>query len=498
MNLRPHFHFLRPLRSLIFVSAIVLFAGFAGTLWFHLSPDTSWLMALVILLPLLLGLIIAGAAHEPMHRPFALVLPDIRRRQRTFAATSLLISTLTVTLVTRCALPTISPVATLGLVGALCALSCLNRHRGWASLAGNMAMLMFWLGTTLVIGTGLGWAMNAAPAIFLLGGLAVFYASLRFGFSRSSARMRARIPYQASQTMLWSYASHPDMMIRGHAEMLALRNGSKVGISTADSKWPVRSVGSTTSDWLKVIRHANRGGQKRSLSSKMFVNLFAGLLGTIVVFAAIGSFFLHQNFWLILASLPTLELTSRASPMAVGLMTGWTLLLPAFAKSYSALPVRIQLAYPISRQRLAGIVHFQTNIHFAMALVIPMATVFLVSLAGQFETGRYLPAYGLPELLAIDVLLAVLLPLALIAQSAQKKVLFVRADILFMALIYGTALHPAAWSKYALTPAGLFLLIMAAGFSQWLLWRRLKRYYATSDSAYESVFFAPVGATFSK
>ena len=128
MNLRTYLRFLRPVRSLL-VIALFLEAAY---LWahsvFHVDGATARFLALTTALPLLLGIVIAGAAREPMHRPFFLLLPGGPRRLRKATLLALAVSAFAVTFGVACIEPSVSPFATLGLAAGLIALPGINRH----------------------------------------------------------------------------------------------------------------------------------------------------------------------------------------------------------------------------------------------------------------------------------------------------------------------------------------------------------------------------------
>ena len=119
--LTHHARFLRPLSSVLFATAYTTMAFSLSQTFLRFDSGAPQLSALLVALPLLVGVFLAGAALEPLHRPFALQLPGIRERQLRFAVLSTALAALVITAISAWAAPTVSPVASLGLVAALLA-----------------------------------------------------------------------------------------------------------------------------------------------------------------------------------------------------------------------------------------------------------------------------------------------------------------------------------------------------------------------------------------
>ena len=491
MNLRVYLCFLRPLRSLALVGMYSLIAWAWGGGLVHPLDDTAMNIALTVVTPLLLGLFIAGAAHEPMHRPFALLLPNIRRRQRTAAGVSLILAALMMTCVARWVAPAISPVATFGLTSALIALPCLDRHQMLGGAAGGWGAFLGWLLICFFVGSKLVLVMNAVPWLFLIGGLTVSAASLAQGFSRQSLRARVNRLFIAHQTHLFSYASDLVMTAHWREEVAADKNRRAKEPARSGRDWGVRTVGAAPLDWIRVLWHASSGRQKR----RSFLNFqlrFAALVPFSFALLPLIQHFAGRNAnWehLVQLAAPDMALFT----MSTGALSLWILLLqPGMAVYYSFLLVTPQLAYPISRERLARVVFWQTFFQWTAALVVPAPTIFLASLVGQVMSGKFLPGYGLPVLLAFDLPLAALLPLMLAAGAIQRTNLrnLVTLPILFALL--ALAFTRFWWSHSVLSLPGVLGLLMATLASQWLLWRGLRRYYTTTDLVLKSSFVNPL------
>ena len=116
--LTHHLRFLRPLRSLLLIAIFTGQAAFLAKIFLRLDSAAVQLSACLVDLSILVGLFIAGAAHEPLHRPFALLLPGLRLRQLRFAALAIGVAALAATGIAHWAVPTLSPAAALGLIQA--------------------------------------------------------------------------------------------------------------------------------------------------------------------------------------------------------------------------------------------------------------------------------------------------------------------------------------------------------------------------------------------
>ncbi len=493
MNLLVYLRFLRPLRSLVVVAIYTLLAELWGKSLLGLETVTSSFLALAVALPLLLGFFVAGAALEPMHRPFALVLPNIRRRQRANAAVSVLIAAVVATCgATWWANATVSPVATFGLACALSALPCLDRHQRLGGQAGGLAAFLGWLSTCWVIGPKLALAMNTIPWLFLLGGLGICAASLVQGFSRGSFRARADILFIAYQTNFSSYLFHRGMVARWQAEVMAHRNRQKTSRSAPGRDWVVRSIGASSIDWMRVFWHANFGARKQG----SFLNVQLGFAAAILVytFTLLGIIYFigQKDIWAILAQLAAPDPKMFTTKTAAGVGVNFMLLLPGMAMVCASLTLRPQLAYPISRLRLARVVFWQAVVQWTAALVVPATTIFLVSLVGQIISGHFLPGYGLPALLAVDLPLAVLLPLLVATGTVRRPTFRLLATVPIAIAIISAGVTRPHLSGYVLSLPGILGMLGSIAASQWLLWHRLHRQYATSDLTLGTGFVNPL------
>ena len=485
MKLLIYLRFLRPLRSLVIVAFYTGCASWIfGAKIFHLDPGTAWLIALAVALPLLLGNFIAGAAHEPMHRSFALLLPGIRQRQRAAAAVSVLVTALATTGGVAFANPTVSPLATFGLACALVSLPCIDRRQGWARLGSGLASVSIWLFSCLAVGPNLAPALNSFPWVFLLGGLGMSSACLAKGFSRDYLRARAHTLFMAYQTICFSYIYRRGMLARWQAEVAAQNNQLKPGGSTTGRDWKIRSVGSTSLDWMRVFWHANYGGRKRGSFLEVQLPGAAMTFINASVVSGVASFANHTEFWTNLAQVAGTE--SAENPAGAMLQPGMIVLC-----GLMLLPQR--LSYPLSRVQLARIEFWQVAAQSAASLGLVTVSILFASLLGQFVSGKILPGYGLPALLTLDLQMAVLLPLFIAVGKLKRPVVRIFAGVPTVAAMMLTPSITSHWSNQILTIPGILSLLVAAAASQWMLWRRMQRHYATTDMQVGSGFINPLG-----
>ncbi|MEO6992215.1 MAG: hypothetical protein ABI273_01180 [Lacunisphaera sp.] len=477
-----HLRFLRPLRSLLVISGYTLAAKMWAEQEMH---QISSLIALAIALPLSSGFFIAGAAHEPMHRPFALLLPALRKRQRKFAIIAVLVASVATTLATIWATAAlVPPMAIAGLAFALTALPCLKQNGpdGKFGLIGIFALLAcFRFGPD--IGTKLPLLMNSAPWLFLLGGLIVGVVSVVRGFCRESARARASTAYLSQQTVLFSYAFRSGMTAEKEAAAL-IANEKPHRRIRQNSLWTVRSVGPAPLDWMRALWYANFGSRMHG----SFLRIQLRSAGRIALYTCalpviICLFDGNQGYWWNLAQLASPDRTNHEMlPL---------LLQPGLAIIFIFGLVTPTILYPISRQRMARVIFRQSTILSGLALVIPFAVIFFASLIGQIVSGIFLPGCGLPSLLAVDLLLAIFLPLTFLLGTIQTPLLRIIAAVPVILTLFFMTLFRSHWINFALSLPGCALMLTLAGIPQWLFWQRLQHDYATADLTRQTSSITP-------
>ena len=480
MNLRTYLRFLRPVRSLL-VIAVSTWVAFSGEgPWFNIAGETSLFLALTTALPLLLGFAIAGAAHEPMHRPFFLLLPDGTRHLRNATVLAVAVVACAVTGAVAHVEPSVSPFATVGLVAGLIALPCIDRHQSFEGMAGGGIAFLGWIVFNLTAGGLLRPAMMAAPWAFLLGGFALTAASLAWGFSRRHRRERAETPFISFQSIFCMF--HPRLTARRMEGLTPYHTRCGKISFPIGRDWPVRSVGSSTRAWMQVFWHAFAGRRRRN----NFFTIQLALVFPVIVWGLFMALFTGNSHtvsdgWQNLAALAS---STPMRPHSSAASSGWILgaLMQFGAAAFSFLMVPPpQLAYPISRERLARVVFGLSLVQLTVALTLPGATIFLLSLLGQIASGHFLPGGGLPSIVATDLALAVGLPLLACTDSFNRSAMRVFWAVPVGIVTLVAVLACIFWMPYVLTFPGIAVAALVGSASVGLLRLCLRRHYRTCD-----------------
>ena len=482
MTLRTYLRFLRPVRSMLGIALCWVIISDCEPSWFHFDSATSWFLALATALPLLLGFAVAGAAHEPMHRAFFPLLPDGPQRLRRAALLAVAVFAFAVTCAVAYVEPSVPPFASFGLAGGFIALPCINRHRLLEGAAGAIGTIGGWMIFNLTAGGLLRPAMKAAPWAFLLGGFVVAAASLAWGFSRRHLRQRTESLFISLQSSVFSYLFHPRLTARLTEEIALCRNRRAKKDPPVSRDWPMRSVGSSTRAWMRVFWHAFAGRRRRNNFLTIQLTLIAPvIIGGVIMGLSFGNSHTASDYWQSLAALtssaPTRPHASAASPNWI-----WGGLMQAGAAAFSFLMVPPpQLAYPISRERLARVVFGLSLVQLAAALTLPGTVIFLLSLLGQTGSGHFLPGYGLPRIVAIDLVLAVGLPLLACTDLFGHSVLRLFWAVLVVIAIFVAVPACIYGMPHVLTFSGIAVAALVASLSVGFLWLCLRRHYRTCD-----------------
>ncbi len=491
MNLRVYLRLFRPVSSLTFTAIYTVIARAEGAL-FHLDTPTAWFLAFAVALPLLLGFSLAGAAHEPMHRSFILLLPNSTRILQRATVAALLVFGVFATLAAALANPAVPPPATFGLTCALLALPCIDRHQHAYGMAGMLVGLAAWIVMNFFIGEDLPVAMAAAPWTFCVGGMAIAAAAIAVGFSRKHLRERVQFYFSATPGSFVSVFDRQTIARQRQEYLLSReRRGSRTMKRGRD--WPVRSVGASTAEWMRVLLHGFWGRRRNgslSRSTLYFTGMFALYAFGMPFLFRLLDHLIHEStvapsYWETLAQF-TGPLSKPGHKPSMAMMSMMApLLQPGFAALYAVSIIRPQLPYPISRHRIARTVFGLSLLQLSVALLIPGSVLFLVSLLGQFLSGRIAADYGLDSVVGIDLLLAIGLPL--LSCSGTFKYSAVR---FLWAILLGGTMAAASflrddWIPVALTAPGLLIAISSSGGAIGLLWLSLQREYRVRDFLFE-------------
>lgn len=490
-SLLIHLSFLRPIRSL---AVIAIYTALAGALARHLldlDTATSWLVSLNVAFPLLAGFFAVGACHEPLHRSLTLTLPGIRTRQRNTTAIALGAVALIATVGTAWWSHTrVSPFASFGLAFCLSALPCLNEYRRLAGQAGVIAAIAAWFLLCQFAGSALVGVMIELPWLFLIGGLIGGTVAVVAGFSRPRTRSRADTLFIAPQTLTCSYLFHPGMAAGWQAEQLARRNPQQRTMPGQD--WNQKVV-NTTQGWRAVLWHAQFGASQRSsfLRPHLRTTLVA-IVGVLMIASVAYGFSKGSGYWQFVAQCVAPDMAVLRSGGAAGVGGNFAIILPMMAVLEAVMLLSPPITFPISRRRLAQIAFSQALRQWAVALILPAVSLWLLSCLGQILSGKYRSALALTATLGALLPLAALLPW-LVATGTIRRPLFriLAALPVGMALMIFTVAHPL--QKMALTPAGLAVVALATVGGLALLRHRLHRDYATADLTQNSGFAQFIG-----
>ena len=494
MTLRTYLRFLRPVRSSLVIALYTGIAASFGHSMFRLPGVTSLFLALSTALPLMIGIAVAGAAHEPMHRAFFLLLPDGPRHLRNATLLAVAVFACAVTCAVAYVEPSVPPLATLGLAAGLIAVLCLDRHQRLAGMAGWTGALWGWILFSLTAGERLRPAMIAAPWVFLLGGMALTAVSLVEGFSRRHLRQRAETLFVSFQSRVFSYLFNPHLMARQIDEM-ALYQGRRTKIGFPPGRdWPVQSVGSSTRAWMQVVWHAFAGRRRRGNFLALQLSMVAPVIAGGLVFPlatgfAMGRLHTLSDYWQSLAAMAAPENLLPTSKAADSM---WIVggVMQAGAAAFSLLlTISPQLAYPISRERLTRVVFGLSLVQLAVALALPAAAIFFLSLCGQIASGRFWPGFGLPSIAALDLALAVGLPLLACAGAFRRPVMRMLWTVpIGFALLIAIILR-GQWMPHVLTFSGIVATALVASANVGLLWLCLQHRYRTCDLLFDPGLF---------
>lgn len=464
--LAHHARFLRPLRSVLLAPLLATIAFSLSETFLRLDLAAAKLSACLVALPLLAGIFIAGAAHEPLHRPFALLLPGLRERQRRFAIFSTVLAALAITSITLWITPAIPPAANLGLIAALVALPQLGSHRFQGFLSSHTTEFFVWLLLCLAFASNFAHLLTTFPFPLLLLGFGIAAFCFYRGYSREICRRRARIPYISVQTRFFCHLFQSAASERWQNECKAARQNPSVPAPTLVRRRSIQPLDSSAIAWLPVLRELASGERRTTGSHHLARTAAVLLLAGFAIGPSIGLARGQPDYFTALAHI--IDPRVSINVLCIGAMAFWlSVTLPTFP-------------LPISRARLgrAVFLHFVTC--WLFALLVPVAVLLLPSLVGQWVSGQTLPAFGVHPLLVTTLTLAPLLPLVLDANLNGVR----RHMMMFLTISLAVILPLFVEKKFALyriePVGGLIFTSLIAGSLVFMRWRIL-RHYATFD-----------------
>jgi hypothetical protein len=464
--LTHHARFLRPLRSVLLVPHLATIAFSLSQTFLRLDLAAAKLSACLVALPLLAGIFIAGAAHEPLHRPFALLLPGLRERQRRFAIFSTALAALAIASITRWTTPAIPSAAALGLIAALVALPQLGSHRFQGFLSSHTTEFFVWLLLCLAFASNFALLLTTFPIPLLLVGFGFAAFCFYRGYSREICRRRARTPYISVQTRFFCHLFQSAASERWQNECKAAGKNPSVPVPTLVHRRSIQPLGSSAISWLPVLRELAFGEWRNAMSHRLAWTAGVMLLGGFALFPVIGVARGQPDYFTSLAHI--IDPRRSINVQCIGAMAFWvSVTLPTFP-------------LPISRARLGRTVFLHFVTCWLFALLMPVAVLLLPSLVGQWVSGQTLPAYGVRPLLVTTLTLASLLPLVLAANLNPAR----RHITMFLSISLTVILSPFLEKRiavYRLEPVGgLIFAALIAGSLLLMRWHIL-RHYATCD-----------------
>jgi len=284
MTWRLYLKFLRPLRSLIAVTLYALMAWALAEMWWRDSRGEAVLPTLVVALPLIGGLFAAGAAHEPMHQRFAMLLPGLRRSMQAKTTIIVIIMTVAVTWLTFRLWPEIPVGASFGLIVAAMAAPCLGQHRHPGNKWELLLLVLLWALTVGIGGTRLSAAMNTVPWLWLVSGVGAAGAFFALGFSTEVCRLRAGTRFLAPQTMFFNLSIMRDLI-------LERQMAAKQKTSRCDEMWRIaqaRRRRVTTWDWVAAMRFGQVGNARQIPMWKAMLRMVLACIVGLAVILFIG------------------------------------------------------------------------------------------------------------------------------------------------------------------------------------------------------------------
>lgn len=465
MSTNVHWLLLRPGRFLFF-SLYVSFLLVCVATTSRLGASGASLTALQwwgMLFPMAVGMTLASMLHEPMHRPFGLLLPGARRR---FFG---------------------SHVIAVSLVALGCALvgHFVDRTLPVAGLAGiAAAALSFalpfepdfrWSGSRALAGAGLAGAVVAIRCAgeikgFLLGqpwlggGVALAIAVINFAaaFSTHERRRRALTPF----------TSHLSSFLDPELMALCVKERTARG-APSRRHWRLWPAGGSLRVWLKAMRYERSG--RDAPASLIFgwwcavgLILYAGLKDKAATGFAAAIYSLVE--------LPPAP-ASRFHDFPF-LMTLLTLSLGLWAP-------RAGWLYPVSRTRRAQVTFAVSAWQSTLLFVLVTGTVLLSAwIASQWLA---LP-FRVQSAVQFTLSLAVVLPLLPLIQWCllhgevrRDRTLPLLCGLLSIAPLFLWRTFGGWLATHLVSPGGVAVCVLLIGASQFAYYAALRRFYRKGD-----------------
>jgi hypothetical protein len=528
MTFRTYLRLFQPIPALLMTAVMANGAAVFGHFLFGASHAEGYLLALLIALPLLLGMDLAAAGHTALHRPFSLLLPDVLAHVQRATLWAALACNLAITLLVVWFFPAVPTAAVFGLVAPLLIFPCLNRRRliarpGLFNLSVNFGGLQ--LPLLLVV----GWfvfmkltahrlvpAMQAAPWLFFVGGLATGAWLLRRAFTRESLLERAETPF-ISPNVAWIVLFNRKVMtrqqeeVRQHVVRFGAGGAQQQLAARLGRDWTVRTVGPRTRDWLRVHWHATYGVFRNGSFLRAQGLIFLTLLVSTFIVPLLGFFFVlleNRSFRLAdylasLAAIASFDIGRSSSAAQAGTAFMGVLLAVTFMFVLTlAGQLRPHLPYPVSRERLAQAGFALALLQLGASLLVPTTALGIATVIGQMFSGQPAAEFGVLPLLRFDFVSVPLLLLAAAAGRLAHMAVRIATLAVLGTLACGLAVSGSMWGQWIDSPPGFAALIFLSLGSALLLRWQIRRHFRTCDLLAEAAearpFVFAATATFSR
>ena len=498
MNARLYLRLLRPGRTL----AVLVVCGFVTWNWLHFffgqSHTAAHFLALAVIIPGMLGGLLIGPLHEAMHRSFFPLLPGARLALRRWHGIGLIVGALALLALAIPLMPEHSPAALAGLIALSMALPMLNRRRRIGLWRPYLLVLMAAaLLLTLAGYVPLGQLCHTAPWLVLAAGLSSAALCFRAGFSEPFVRdrwhdshlycMQSTLPFVGSDILVHAQA-------RGR-QLAAER-------STAASRtWTVARVGTSLREWVRVVHFARFGA-----SSYLRTAFGFGIMGLCLVPVFAGTTYL-----LALASSPNdhvtpaqfcAQLLSNATPGQLNSsdLVELIFVMPAVMACmttavFAQRAIVPAYTFPISRERLAAVLFFETYRTIGTLLGIFLAGWLACYLAAALIAGQ---PFHLGLMARATASTLPVLPITSLTLALFLRVRRLRWRVpLFVGLVIGVPIVQVAFVKTcidrAFTPLPLAIYTVVTALAVWLCWRAFRSHYRTCDALQPAINLHALG-----
>ena len=480
MTLRTYLALMRLWLLWLFVP--LMLAG--GAIFHKLAPfgehriGAEGFITLILLGPIVLSYLLSQAVKAPMHEPFGITLPNLRRNLLKWHLPLLAMLALFLAMLCRghdrsLPLPVAASVAFSGLCLML-PYEPVGRWFGSHVLAGLIASLYF---VAAIFAQETRAAMQYAPWLTFALSLGIAAQCCRLGFARRRLYFRVR-----NRRRPFEFGALFDPNAAQKREQLALARSKRIGLN-----WTLRSVGNSTADWLRVVLHETygaTGGWARRFAVLSLIYLtttFALWYFLHTRTPATGSprvpfpQLVYQIVWE-----PHLFGAGRDGALSL------VVLMPFYmAAGIIALP-RPQHLYPLSRERRARLTFVASLLQAGGQVLICLFGIVTLSWIGALVAGVPFRPTVAPDFVVVSLALAPLLP-AMFWMKLRMQVrpwerqlfaLFFPACIVMMNKFVVWVPADRAW---LLSPIGLAIALTAFAASLLLYRAALFKFYRRGD-----------------